>query len=276
MGSNNNPSLDNSPDKEILLLRKRLQHKEEEIEELKKLLYIASHDIRSPLISILGFADELEMISSDIRDAFTDSNDLQVVKDKISNILNTDAKESIEYVTNSVQSLDIIIRSLLTLSRAAHSDVSLSAINTDLLLNRIRLEFASRMEMLGTTLDIQDNLPDCIANENLLGRIFEIIIENSLVHLSASDKSHISIKAEKIANEICYRIYDKNSTLSQKNADEAFHIFRKLNPAKQEGAGIGLSEARILARKMNGRITIESIPNQGVCVSTVFPSAELL
>lgn len=263
---------DNQALKQELAKSRRMDR--QQIEELKKLLYIASHDIRSPLLTVEGFADELELITEDIQNILKAGSDLEEVKAEIQDLIKKDVVESVEFVRESISQLDSMIGSLLVLSRAAHQEVRVSSVNMDHLINRIRLEYSARLATKQTRMNFTP-LPPTLADETILVRVFEILIDNAISHQGETDKREIEVYGQIENEQSVYHIKDCNTTLPSGREEEVFQVFRSLTPKADKSKGIGLAEARILVMKMDGELTIEPIKGEGVHVLLKLPAPEV-
>jgi len=74
---------------------------EDKSEELEQLVFIASHDLRSPLVNIQGFAREIEQSLQEIRLSLEEEDIPSAVKEKLSSPIGGDIADSLNYILTS-------------------------------------------------------------------------------------------------------------------------------------------------------------------------------
>jgi hypothetical protein len=80
-----------------------------------------------------------------------------------------------------------------------------------------------------------------------------------------TDKGHVCFKTETIGENIRFSVSDTGVGVSAEDLETIFEPFRQLSTSsgKSEGTGLGLAISDRLARRMGGRIEVDSVPGKG-------------
>ncbi len=111
-----------------------LNHKNQENEMF---VYSVSHDLRSPLVNLQGFSQELSMTIRDLRNQLKSSEVPSSVRDRMAKVLDRDADEAIRYIQSAVTRLASIIDGLLRLSRVRRVEYHWKSVDVGAIVQRI-------------------------------------------------------------------------------------------------------------------------------------------
>ena len=209
-------------------------------ERLKtELITNVSHDIKTPLTSIINYVDLL----------------------KKEDIQNKKAKAYIEILDNKSQRLKKLTEDLIEASKVSSGNVKLNIENINIkeLINQTIGEFKDRFEEKGLKIETQ------ISDENLTikadNRYVYRIIENLFSNITkyAQENSRVYIDIERNRN---YRVHICIKNISKEklniNADELMQRFVRGDKSRYtEGSGLGLSIAKSLTQLQNGEFSIK-------------------
>jgi len=154
--------------------------------------------------------------------------------------------------------LDAMILDLLEYSRVAQHEIEFTEVN----LEEIIKQSIANINFLIEENEAQityDSLPTIQSEENLMMRLFQNLIENSIKYHDKKISPKIHISAEKEPNQYIINIDDNGIGISPQYLEHIFTIFKRLQTHEEyEGSGIGLA----LAQRM--RISMEEKygPNQ--------------
>ncbi|MBM7557444.1 MEDS domain-containing protein [Halanaerobacter jeridensis] len=235
---------------------KRSQNQlEEKNRKLEQLLYSTSHDLRSPLLNIKGFSEEIK-------------HDFEVVKRLINNQTNNEDKlnyyleeslpEDIDYILKSVKRMDDLLKELLKLSRITVKDLDKELVNTNQLIQSIKDNFAYQLEEKNVNLTV-DQLPDCYGDKKQLKRVFSNLLDNAIKYLNQSGENRIEIKGWNLDKRVVYAVADNGIGIVASEQEEIFDIFTRVtNQASVSGEGIGLALIKEIIDLHQGKIWLES------------------
>ena len=208
-------------------------------ERLKtELITNVSHDIKTPLTSIINYVDLL----------------------KQENIQNEKAKEYIEVLDNKSQRLKKLIEDLVEASKASSGNIKINkeVLNVKELLNQVTGEFEDKFNSRG--LNIISKLPEKTvyikADSRYLYRVLENIYSNVAKYAEENTRVYIDCILEE---ENTVTIYVKNISKDELNisADELMQRFVRGDKSRNtEGSGLGLSIAKSLTELQDGTFNI--------------------
>ena len=217
-----------------------------------------SHDIRTPINAILGFA---EMIDRDPGD-----------KERVMN--------AVGKIKSSGQVLLNLINDVLDLSRIENDRMELeeSAVDLTALTTGLRTLFAPAMESGGITFEILQELsvPYVYCDEGKLQRILVNIINNAVKFTPKNGKIVLLVTEDPLVDglpEYGFRIRDTGIGISKEFQDRIFEAFEQEHSSSvsgASGAGLGLAIVKKLTDLMGGSVTIESEPGDGTTVQLRF------
>lgn len=229
--------------------------------ELEHLLYVTSHDLRSPLLNIQGFTKEIEQIIKCI-------DDNRALFPDLPDILKQNSAESLEniyhafrFIYSSTDKMNILLSGLLKMSRINKIAVKKQLVNVGKIINEIiaSFEYQIKKEKINIELGL---LPDCTGDEILIYQIFLSLIDNAIKYLDKTKEGMIKISGIVDKKSIIYCIEDNGIGISNNYQKKIFDIFQKLNQDKA-GEGIGLSIIRKMLEKMNGKLWLSSTVGVG-------------
>jgi len=218
----------------------------------KELLSNISHDIRTPLTSIIGYLDAIR-----------------------NSIVKTDAekKRYLEIASNRSRQLKTILDDIFELAKADSNEISLNKkiLNINSILTDILIEFVPILENEGLELinHISDENTFIFADEYSIKRILENLINNAISH--GKHGGVIGVNTYLSGKEYSIEIWDKGMGIEE-DIDKIFlRLYKKNTSNSGANSGLGLAIAKVLVEKNNGRIDVKSIPNQKTSFSIHFP-----
>lgn len=231
--------------------------------ELENYLYVASHDLRSPLVNIQGFSQRLQKQIDSLRQI---SEEIEIdldVKDRIGKLINENIPKSLDFIFSNVQKMDSLINGLLQISRTGRIKMTIVNVNMNRLINSIFGGLNFQMSEISAKISCED-LPNCYGDENQLNQLFSNIIGNSIKYRDKNRQLHIEISGQIQFNKVIYCIKDNGIGIAAKHIERIWDVFYRVNSASNEqGEGLGLSLAKRIVEKHRGRIWAESIEGRG-------------
>jgi PAS domain S-box-containing protein len=238
--------------------------------ELEQLLYVTSHDLRSPLVNIIGFGSELEDDIVQLLGSIDNSNNLVTVRKHIETFGGERLFESIRFIQASARKIDILLKNLLKLSRIGRKRIDIQEINTEELISVILDTLQFQIQSAGATIEVS-SLPLCWADLDQLNQVFTNIIENAIKYRKPDEPCVIRVSGNEDNSNCIYRVSDNGVGIKKEHQDKVFQLFHQLNPTKGSGYGMGMSIAKRIVTKHNGKVWIESEEDKGTSVFISLP-----
>ena len=232
-------------------------------EELQSIVYISSHDLKTPLVNINGFSALLIEHCEKMKELLNKCDIDAETKKEITVLLNDDIPTDLDYISTSTQRMERLIEGLLQVSRIGTVKIEVQKINMKDLVAEIINNVKYKMEELGAEITFED-LPDCTGDKNQITQVFMNLIDNSLKYLSGDRKGWITITGKTKDKESIYRVKDNGIGINPAYQGKIFEIYHRLNPqTATEGDGLGLTIVQRVLDRHKGRIWVESEEGKG-------------
>jgi PAS domain S-box-containing protein len=251
-------------EKKIAEIERQRLNKEvlEKNQDLEQIIYVASHDLRSPLVNIQGFSKEIEYTLKELKKI---CNRLEInldEKNKILNVIKNDIPDSLQYIQKSVKRMDSILYGLLKLSRMERAVLNIIKLNINNLIADVLHNFEFLLKEKKINVEVR-NLPACKGDPLQINQVFSNIIDNAIKYYHPERKNFIKISGRKKDQHIIYCIEDNGIGISENNLTKIFEIFCRINPDISEGEGLGLNIVKKILQRHGGKIWVESDEGKG-------------
>jgi PAS domain S-box-containing protein len=215
-------------------------------EDLESFAYSVSHDLKSPLRAINGYAN---VLIEDFADIFTG--------------------EKHEYMTNIIRNtkqMNKLIDDLLRFSRDGRSDLDKSRFNLSALVNDVIKGIKENYKEHKLNVKIQEDL-FVQADISAMKQVMENIIGNAFKFSKLKDEIYIEFGAIQEDNQMNYLIKDKGAGFEPSYAEKIFGVFQRLHSGDQfEGTGVGLALVKRIILKHGGLVWAETELNKGTSI----------
>jgi PAS domain S-box-containing protein len=237
--------------------------------ELEQLVYIASHDLRSPLVNVQGFSNELEHSFKYVQSLLFHSEDVSPrVKEMLAPTLDEDIPEAIHYILTSIAKMDSLLAGLLRLARLGRAALNIKSLDMDRIVGDITKSFEYQAKEAGVTLTV-DPLPACLGDETQINQVFSNLIDNALKYRKPSRPGSISIGGSRENGNAVYYVEDDGIGIAPEHQNKIYELFHRLDPKATQGEGLGLAITRRILDRHTGKIWVKSEQGKG---STFFVS----
>jgi len=214
--------------------------------ELERFTYTISHDLKSPLITIKGFAGLLE---SDAQ-----RGNPEQLKQDILRI--SRAADTMQALLNDVLELSRVGRVINPPSRTPFGTIAKEAVEL----------LEGPLAEHGVTVEIAPDLPVVNVDRARIREVLVNLIENSVKFLGDEPRPRIRIGAETDGGMPVFFVQDNGIGIDPRYLERIFNLFEKLNPS-MPGTGIGLPIVRRIIEVHGGKIWAES---EGIGKGTIF------
>jgi signal transduction histidine kinase len=225
--------------------------------ELERFTYTASHDLKSPLITIKGFLGFLR------EDA--ERGNLKRLESDIQRI--GDAADKMQRLLND----------LLELSRIGRSVNQSEKIDLNGMISEVIELLHGRINggAVPVRLSVEENLPQVYGDAPRLLEVWQNLIDNAAKFMGDQPNPHIEIGQAEDSRDGApiFFVRDNGMGIDPKFSDRIFGLFDKLD-SRTEGTGIGLALVKRIIEFHGGKIWVESEPGKGATFYFTLPQRE--
>ena len=248
-------------------------------EEIQRFAYIVSHDLRSPLVNIMGFTSELEALRKDIFEqigklsaeiAALNAQAAAAATEGQIDRLGEEFDEAIRFIKTSISNMDRLINAVLKLSREGRRQFQPEKVDMNTLLRSIAENVTHRAVELGATIDI-GHLPDVESDRLAMEQIFGNLVDNALKYGRTGEPLHIEISGRAAGAKVVYDVKDTGRGIDPADHARVFELFRRSGAQDRPGEGIGLAHVRALVRRLGGTMGLSSQLGQGSTFTVTLP-----
>lgn len=212
--------------------------------QLENFAYLASHDLQTPLRSIICFSQLLER--------------------KIGPQLKPSEKELFKHIKSSGESMGEIINQLLLFSKVKNDPLHRTKVDLETLINQLKIEMTSDISKTGARFKFESDAKIIIADRQKIRQLFRNLFSNSLKFTQHSVKPIIQITCEDKPRHWLICVKDNGIGIEQEYFDSIFAMFKKLHIKEEfNGSGFGLTMAKKIVELHEGSIWVESLPGHG-------------
>ncbi len=245
-------------------VRERTADLETANEEMRSLVYLVSHDLRSPLINLKGFTGELHATTEEMRALVGEVVDRlpEERRQRVEAFLHQEIPECLEFIDSATSRMDSVTIALLRLSRTGHRPMSPTRVNTSTMVHEIlgSLRFEIVQKEVQVTLS---ELPDVFADRLALEQIFGNLLTNAIHYLRPDTPGKVEVWGEMESAHTTYHVRDNGQGIATENLTRVFEPFRRLDRDGTPGEGMGLAYTQALVRRHRGRIWCDSRRGEG-------------
>jgi signal transduction histidine kinase len=251
--------------------------------EIQRFAYIVSHDLRSPLVNIMGFTSELEELRADIfrRIAALShaaaasplpaiAGEAEPELDGDDKQLSQDFSEALEFIKSSIAKMDRLISAILNLTREGRREFEPVRIDTRELIEGIVATVAHQAAEAEAQIRIEP-LPHITGDRLALEQVFSNLIDNALKYLKPGVPGDISIRGRTKLGFAIFEIADNGRGIDPKDHQRIFDLFRRAGAQDRPGQGIGLAHVRALVRRLGGTMSVQSELHHGSTFTITLP-----
>jgi signal transduction histidine kinase len=224
-------------------------------EEMQQLLYTVSHDLKSPLVTITGFAG--------------------LAREDVAQERYDQLEESLGHLGRAAGHMGRLIDNLLELSRIGRVRVRPEHIDTTRLAREVAAELEPRLAQHGASIRLQPDLPPVYADPVRLRQVFENLLTNAIKYGTGSGIDVIEVGGSREGDEARLWVRDHGPGIPDEHRDRVFTLFQRLHKTP-DGTGVGLTIVAKIVEISGGRIGLEPTPGGGATFWFTLPSPSAL
>jgi PAS domain S-box-containing protein len=222
-------------------------------DELEHYVHAVSHDLRTPLVSLLGFS--------------------RLLAQDYGSVLDQTGRHFLERIEQASRTMESLINDLLELSRIGRAGQSRIWVDPLSVLKQLSHELKPELEATGTTLVLPDSPPPILCVRTQLYQVFSNLIGNALDHMGDVRQPRIEVGVREAPDAHVVCVCDNGIGIPPEHQQRVFEIFQTLGraPRRRKGTGIGLAIVKKIAEAHGGAAWLESEPSSGAAFFVSFP-----
>jgi len=225
---------------------------EQSNQDLEQFAYIASHDLRSPLQTIIGFA--------------------QILKKNYQHCFDDKGGHYLDRIVSGAYRMNRLIQGLLEYSRLNTKKSPFKQVDCNSILQQVLESLQSEIEHSRAQIN-RERLPKTIGDELQLEQLFQNLISNAIKYRHPEVKPQIKITVEEgLDRQYLIGIHDNGIGISCEDFQRIFQVFQRLHNEEYPGTGIGLAVCQKIVDRHGGRIWVESEADRGTSFYFTLPS----
>ena len=232
-------------------------------DEIQRFAYIVSHDLRAPLVNIMGFTSELEVSTSELRSYFEAEAPTEAQTLAAKRTAEEEIPEALGFIRSSTSKMDGLIGAILKLSREGRRELKRERVNLHDLIAQAASTLQYQVDSAGATIDIPESLPSVVADRLALEQIFGTLLDNAVKYLARERPGRITVTGQESGGRVKIKISDNGRGIDQKDMERIFELFRRAGSQDRPGEGVGLAYVRSLARRLGGDVAVASKLGEG-------------
>ncbi len=238
----------------VELMQEISVEKQRSEEGQKRLLSNISHDMRTPLTSILGYLDAL-------RDGLAESAEEQ--------------QEYLDVVFSKARYLKNLVGEIFYMAKLDGEDLPLHPINCDLseILRECMIDFLPELEnnKIVTHVEIPEKNQPVFIDKMSIIRVFSNLVKNAMEHGKAG--GIVGVKLVSREKDYVIQVWDKGPGIGSDHLSRIFDRLYQVDQARNStsNSGLGLTIAKKLLEKQGGKIWVESVPHEKTVFSFTLP-----
>ncbi|MCB9644977.1 MAG: HAMP domain-containing histidine kinase [Deltaproteobacteria bacterium] len=218
-----------------------LNHSRQELErsngELEQFVHTVSHDLKSPIVTILGF--------------------IGMTKDLIARGQHDQAARKLHTVERAAKRMSQLVQDLLQLSRVGRVDMDLKSLNMDSLVDDLLGDMAARLADARFVVRVEGPLPPLQGNESRVIQLFDNLMGNAIKYGATAPTPQIVIGGHEDEHGLHYFVRDNGPGIPPQHHARIFGLFERLD-ASTEGTGIGLAIVKRIMTFHRGEVRVDS------------------
>lgn len=251
-------------------LEKRVDERTEELiranQEVQRFAYIVTHDLRAPLVNIMGFTSELQASLSSIQSYVLADGKSPSEGDIIEarRAAAEDLPEAIGFIRSSTKKMDGLINAILKISRDGRRELKIERVDLKALAEAGAAAVNHQVGESDGEIAIADTLPTVISDRLSLEQVFGNLFDNAIKYRSPDRPLRISVSARNGGRAgFVIEFADNGRGIAPEDHERVFELFRRSGAQDKPGEGIGLAHVRSLMRNLGGDIVVKSDLGQG-------------
>jgi signal transduction histidine kinase len=225
-------------------------------EEVKDFARVVSHDLKNPIISVLGFSSRL----------------VKHYRDK----LGEKGLSYLEHIVANARRMELLVSDLLTLSTVGRVVPSSGDISSGEIVRNVSSSLQARLRDKGIDLVVAEHLPTIYCDGERMHQVFENLLVNAIKFIGDTEVPKIEIGYDDGGDLHHFYLRDNGIGIDRKNHRKIFEKFLRLREIEdEEGTGLGLPIVERIVNNCGGKVWVESEKGEGATFCFSLPKGSL-
>jgi PAS domain S-box-containing protein len=223
------------------------------IEELEHCITSLAHDLRSPLVALLGFS--------------------RLLRQEYGEAIGETGRHFVDRIEEAGRTIEGLVHHVLELSRAGQPGERSALVDPREVLSQLRAELKPRLEEAGIELSLPEPAPPLLScDRTRLYQLFSNLIGNAIEHMGSPPRPRIEVSVEEQGDAHLIVVRDNGRGIDPAHRHRIFEPFQSFGSApRARGAGMGLAIVKKIVEKRGGRIWVESELGKGTAFHVRLP-----
>ena len=218
--------------------------------ELEAFSYSVSHDLRSPLRAINGFA--------------------HLLAEHAAPVLDDQGRDMLERIQRGSARMGQLIDDILHFSRMARVDMTRTDIELDVLTRSVAAELLEQYPVARVTVA---PLGHASGDQPMLRQVIFNLIGNALKFSAHAASPTVDVFVALLDGEPAICVRDNGVGFDPKYADRLFGVFQRLHGVNEfAGTGVGLAIVKRIVERHGGQVSVQAVPGKGATFSFTLDS----
>ncbi|HZY79731.1 MAG TPA: response regulator [Cyclobacteriaceae bacterium] len=210
--------------------------------ELESFSYSVSHDLRSPLRSLMGYS--------------------QILGEDYSEILGDEGKRLLTVIQRNALKMNSLIDDLLEFSRLGKKELGRQVVDMKAIVENLVSEVNSTAKQ--PVVFNVDEIPSAQADLALITQVWTNLISNAVKYSGKKSNPVVSVSSYPENGHTVYVVKDNGAGFEMSYADKLFGVFQRLHKQEDfEGTGIGLAIIHRVITRHGGKVWAEGKVDEG-------------
>lgn len=225
-------------------------------EELEAFVYTAAHDLRTPLVSVIGYLD--------------------LLKGELSGQMDPEQEYMLRRVAANTVHFDNLLKDLLTFSQSSIRDATRDRVRADTLVERVLEEERAGDRAYPAEVYVAPDLPEIFMPSTKAYQVFKNLVSNSLKF--GRPESPLKVEIGHTGNDapegfVEFFLRDNGIGIDPELHGEVFKLFYRTRRMDTDGTGVGLAIVKRIVEGEGGAIRLDSTPGDGTTFYFTLPVA---
>lgn len=235
-------------------------------EEIQRFAYIVTHDLRAPLVNIMGFTAELETSVDAVKSYMEGQPPIESdpIAEEARVAATQDLPEAITFIRAATRKMDGLINAILKISREGRRQLNPEPIELSEVVETgaaaVHHQISESEGEISTDIRVGKLITDRLSIEQTLGNL----LDNAIKYQEPERALRVNIRARHIpGNRVVIEVEDNGRGIADTDHERVFELFRRSGSQNSPGEGIGLAHVRTIVRSLGGDISLTSTLGEG-------------